>query len=124
MQHPIDSTSPYYQYYQTHLHNSSYPVWLLNSILYSGKPDDASYGDGPVSPPSGCNNCTIYQHPCHHQPPPPSRCQSHDTLPPPVVQGNCPPAPTTPIQCCQYAPPMPFYSPCNNYSDRVLCNFR
>lgn len=92
-------------------------VWLLNSILYSAKPDDASYGDGTVSPPNGCNNCTICQYPCHPQPPPPSGYQSYGTPPPPqVAQGNCPPAPAAPVQCGQYAPPIPFYSPYNNYS--------
>ncbi|KAL2466799.1 Uncharacterized protein Adt_42650 [Abeliophyllum distichum] len=92
-------------------------IWLFISIAYPAKAEVGNYGDGTdgtISSPSGCNNCTICQYPCHPQPPP-SGYQSYGTPPPPqVVQGNCPPA--APAQCCQHAPPMPFYSPYNNYS--------
>ncbi|CAK9182120.1 unnamed protein product, partial [Ilex paraguariensis] len=79
-------------------------------------------GDG-MTPPNDCTNCSLCQYPCHLQPPPPpppSGYPSYQPPPPPEyppsppAEGNCPPVP---VQCCQYAPPMPYtYYPDGNYS--------
>ncbi|KAL3510073.1 hypothetical protein ACH5RR_029474 [Cinchona calisaya] len=99
-------------------------AWLFISTLYSEKTKD-TYSDG-LSPPTDCENCTLCQYPCHAQPPPPpSGYQPYGAPPPPpAAEVNCPPS--SPVQCCQYSPPiMPYYNyPYSNYSGSTSLQHR